>query len=255
MPNLRGSTPAADVEDFARLFDDPDFRPDELKIYPCSLIESAELMAYYERGEWRPYGEAELLDVLTECLRRTPPYCRLTRVIRDFSAGDIVAGNRIANLREVAERRLREAGGACRDIRGREIRSAGFRREALRRTALEYETSVGEEVFFQLTTPEDRLVAFLRLSLPRAPVFPAEIEGSAVIREVHVYGASLGIGRRARGEAQHLGLGRELVEDASERARQAGFADLAVISAVGTREYYRALGFRDGTLYQHRRLG
>ena len=251
MANLHGATPESDVEDFARLFDDPDFRPDELKVYPCSLIESAELMQVYERGEWRPYETDELLGVVSECLARTPEYCRLTRVIRDFSAGDIVAGNKIANLREVAERRLRDEGRPCRDIRNREIRAEQFETEALRLGAIVYATSAGREIFLQQATPNDRLVAFLRLLLPDGPGPIDELAESAVIREVHVYGASLGIGHRANGEAQHLGLGRGLIDLAAARAREAGFRDLAVISAVGTRAYYRRLGFRDGALYQH----
>ena len=69
-----------------------------------------------------------------------------------------------------------------------------------------------------------------------------------------MYGASLPLRRRDPGDAQHRGLGRALVERAAARAARAGFADLAVISAVGTRAYYRKLGFRDAPLYQHRAL-
>ena len=254
MPNLHGSSPTDDVADFARLFSDRDFRPDELKIYPCSLVESADLMAYHARGEWRPYTREELVGVVAACLRDAPRYCRLTRVIRDFSADDIVAGSRTGNLREVAERRLREGGESCREIRGREIRSQPLGGVELRLVATDYETSVGDEVFLEFVTPEDRIAAFLRLSLPREPSFVEEIRRSALVREVHVYGASLAIGRRQPGRAQHRGLGRALVEAARSRARAAGFANLAVISAVGTRAYYRALGFRDGALYQHLRL-
>jgi len=254
MPNLRGATPEGDAADYAQLFDDADFRPDEIKIYPCSLVKSAELMAYHERGEWRPYGEEELLRVLMASLAGTPPYCRITRVIRDFSADDIVVGNKITNLREVAERALQREGGTCRDIRAREIRGSSFLPEALELAELAYETSIGDEVFLQYVTPDDRLVAFLRLSLPREAPFARELGESAILREVHVYGASLPLSRRKQGEAQHLGLGRKLVERACERAAAAGYADLAVISAVGTRAYYRGLGFRDGPLYQHRRL-
>jgi elongator complex protein 3 len=163
MPNLRGATPEADAADYARLFDDADFRPDEIKIYPCSLVESAELMAYHERGEWRPYGEEELLAVLTASLASTPPYCRITRIIRDFSADDIVVGNKITNLREVAERALLREGGVCRDIRAREIRESSFRPDELELAEVEYGTSIGDEIFLQYVTPEDRLVAFLRL--------------------------------------------------------------------------------------------
>jgi elongator complex protein 3 len=254
MPNLLGASPQEDAADFARLFDDPDFRPDELKLYPCSLIESAELMSYYERGEWRPYTQDELVDLIADCLERTPSYCRVTRVVRDFSAHDIAAGNRIANLREIAERELRSRGGVCRDIRAREIREAEVVPEQLRSTDRVYQTSVGDEHFLEFSTPEDRLVAFLRLCLPCSPLPESELSGSALIREVHVYGGSLGLGRRADGKAQHIGLGRRLIERAEALAQQAGLSDLAVISAVGTRAYYRGLGFTDGPFYQHRRI-
>ncbi len=251
MPNLLGSTAAEDAADFARLFDDPDFRPDELKLYPCSLVESAELKAYYDRGEWRPYSKQELLDLLVACLERTPKYCRVTRVIRDFSAHDIVAGNKIANLREVAEAEIQRRGGSCRDIRAREIRGDRFASEDLRLTDRVYQTSIGEERFLEFSTPDDRLVGFLRLSLPRAPLPEPELRGSALLREVHVYGGSLGLGRRAEGRPQHMGLGRRLIRRALDLTRKAGLSDLAVISAVGTRAYYRSLGFVDGELYQH----
>jgi len=255
MPNLHGSTPAQDVADFARLFDDAGLRPDELKIYPCALIPSAELMGLYERGEWQPYPEQELLEVLMACLEATPAYCRVTRVIRDFSAGDIAAGSTKTNLREVAERRLREQGRRCQDIRSREIRADPFDAETLGLSELAYETSVGEERFLQFTTPEGRLVAFLRLLLPSTPAPLAELEDSALIREVHVYGATLALGHRGGPEPQHLGLGRRLIDEAATQARRAGFPNLAVISAIGTREYYRTLGFQDAPLYQHRKCG
>ena len=254
MPNLLGSSAQEDAVDFARLFDDPDFRPDELKLYPCSLIESAELMGNYERGEWRPYEHDELVDLLAGCLERTPSYCRLTRVIRDFSSRDIVAGNQLTNLREVAEGRLRDRGGSCRDIRAREIRGTEFSAEGLKLSDQVYRTSIGEEHFLEFATPGDRLVAFLRLSLPDSALPDPELQASALIREVHVYGGSLGLGRRAEGRAQHMGLGGRLIDRAAELARVAGFENLAVISAVGTRVYYRGLGFTDGDYYQHRAL-
>ncbi|MDH5566118.1 MAG: GNAT family N-acetyltransferase, partial [Myxococcales bacterium] len=200
------------------------------------------------------YDDETLLEVLIACIERTPRYCRLTRVIRDFSAHDIAAGTHTANLREVAERRLAARGVAPREIRSREIRATPFERAALRLVTTPYATSIGEEVFFEYVTRDDRLVAFLRLALPRAAAPVAELGRSAVIRELHVYGASLPLGARAARGAQHGGLGRALLEAAARRARAAGFEDLAVISAVGTRAYYRDQGFRDGVLYQHRAL-
>jgi elongator complex protein 3 len=254
MPNLYGSSPELDVEDYERLFADPDFRPDELKIYPCSLIESAELMAYWQDGRWRPYDQGELLEVLVECLRRTPESCRLTRVIRDIPGTDIVAGNRRTNFRELAEAELARRGLPARDIRAREVRHRAVELGELELRETRYGTSVGEERFLQYVTPDDRLAAFLRLSLPNAAVQIGEIATSAMIREVHVYGRLVGLGERRAGRSQHLGLGTLLIERAVDLAAEAGFADLAVISAVGTRDYYRRLGFADGELYQHQRL-
>jgi elongator complex protein 3 len=254
MPNLLGSSPDLDIEDFERLFDDRDFRPDELKIYPCSLVESAELMAYYERGEWLPYSEADLTRVLTECLKRTPEYCRVTRVIRDIPGTDIVTGNKVTNLREVAEKELQLRGQESRDIRAREIRHHRVSPGTLTLRRTDYDTSIGKEVFLQYVTPEDRIAAFLRLSLPDCGSPIEEIAQSAMIREVHVYGHLAALGYRDGVRSQHRGLGRELIAQAEGIAAEADFENLAVISAVGTRPYYRELGFSDGPLYQHRSL-
>ncbi|MDE2976395.1 MAG: tRNA uridine(34) 5-carboxymethylaminomethyl modification radical SAM/GNAT enzyme Elp3 [Acidobacteriota bacterium] len=256
MPNLLGSTPAKDREDFDRLFADTDVRPDELKVYPCSLIESAELMAHHRRGDWRPYDRAELLDVLVHSLGATPRYCRLTRVIRDIPGTDIVTGNRTTNMRQVAEAEAGGRGLRCRDIRAREVggRPVDPRRLRLRRS--DYEASGGREIFLEFATAEDRIAGFLRLRLP-APAGAGEfslpeLAGKAIIREVHVYGAVVGLGAREKGRSQHVGLGRRLVAEALGIAAGAGFEQVAVISSVGTREYYRRLGFEDGELYQHR---
>lgn len=256
MPNLLGSDLARDAADFARLFDDAGFRPDELKIYPCLLVDSAELAAHHARGEWRPYDDPTLVELLSACMARTPRWCRLTRVVRDFSAADVAAGTHTANLREVAERALARRGGRAVEIRSREIRGRAAPRAGLRLAVHGYATSVGAERFLEWVTRDDRVAGFLRLSLPAPGHVPplAELAGCAVVREVHVYGASAPLGDRPADAAQHAGLGRALVEEAARLARDAGHPRLAVISAVGTRPYYRRLGFRDGDLYQHRDL-
>lgn len=254
MANLYGSTPSRDIEDFGRLFDDPDFRPDELKLYPCSLVETAELMSHYEAGRYRPYEESELLAILVASMTATPPYCRLSRVIRDIPGDDIYEGSRVTNFRTVAEQEIGRRGLAMRDIRSREIRGRKVPVASLRLEALAYETSAGEERFLQFVTEEDRIAGFLRLCLPAEPPFIEEVEGAALVREVHVYGAAVELGEREEGRAQHAGLGRRLVERAASEAREEGYRTLAVISSVGTREYYRKLGFSDGVLYQHRAL-
>ena len=256
MPNLYGSTPAADLDDYRTLFDDADFRPDELKIYPCSLIESAELMQQYQAGDWRPYTHDELLNLLVNCFELTPEYCRLTRVVRDIPGTDIVDGNKITNFRQLVEKELERRGKASRDIRAREIRRKPVTEADLRLDRRSYRSSIGEEIFLQYITGDREIAAFLRLSLPDSGCAPLldELTGCAMIREVHVYGLSLGIGASMAGRAQHLGLGSRLIERAAEIAAARGYAKLAVISAIGTRAYYRKRGFTDGRLYQVRDL-
>lgn len=254
MPNLYGSSPEADVEDYAKLFANPDFRPDELKIYPCSLIESAELMRNYRDGSWKPYTHGDLLATLVGCLRLTPEYCRLTRIIRDIPGTDIVEGNRMTNFRQVVENELAKHGERSRDIRAREVGQHAIDPADLHLDELHYEVSTGREVFLQFITETRQIAGFLRLSLPEIDPITDELRGAAMIREVHVYGQSMEIGEAASGRAQHAGLGTRLIERAVEIARAEGYERMAVISAIGTRDYYRKRGFADGGLYQLRAL-
>ncbi len=254
MANLYGSDPQKDVEDFEKLFSDPRLCPDELKLYPCMLVENTALEEQYRAGLWRPYEVEELSEVLTECLKRVPPYCRVSRVVRDIPGQDLVVGFRVNGLRDTVESRLAERGERSRDIRSREIGRDPIDREQLTLSEVPYETSVSSEIFLQLVTPKDDLAGFLRLSLPKADASIPELGGNAIIREVHVYGAAVPIGSRHSERSQHFGLGTRLVRRAEDLARQAGFERLSVISAIGTRDYYRGLGFEDGELYQHRAL-
>ncbi len=259
MANLYGANPEGDKRDYERLVAQPDYLPDEVKIYPCALVASASLRARHQSGSWRPYSEEELLDVLTADLAVTPPYTRVSRMIRDISAHDIMVGNKKINLRQLVERRMDERGVRSAEIRGREVREADVDASSLRMSQIAYATSVSEERFFQWTDGKGRLAGFLRLSLPdqdalarlgdQAPVGL----GEAMIREVHVYGKTVGLHRSGQG-AQHRGLGRQLIEEACAVSGAAGYARVNVISAVGTRAYYRALGFFDNGLYQTRDL-
>jgi elongator complex protein 3 len=285
MANLYGSSVENDKKDYEKLFADIDFRPDELKIYPCSLIGSAELMQYFKKGLWKPYSYEELLEVLSYCLMNTPEYCRLTRVIRDIPSGDIVEGNKLTNFRQIAEQKLDKAGKESKDIRAREIKNLVFDPKDLRLVETSYKTSTSNEVFLQYVVDsskvknkfghlindnensneasKNKIVAFLRLSLPTEKGFIDELENSAIIREIHVYGAVVDVGKKRGEKSQHLGLGKKLIERAIEIAsgesgsvasgkiKESGrYKNLAVISAIGTKEYYRKRGFKDGELYQ-----
>ena len=255
MPNLVGATPDSDIGEFGRLFGDESIRPDELKIYPCSLVRGTELMRIHERGEWKPYSHEELMRVLVHALASTPEYCRVSRVVRDIPGDEIVAGSTITNLRQEVDRHMRERGLATKEIRGREIRGGAYDARAIRGKQCSYGTDVCEEHFLQQVSADGRLLAFLRLSLPRERGFIEELGGAAIVREVHVYGAAARLHESDGAKAQHSGLGRRLIEWAAEIARGEGYGRLAVISAVGTEEYYERLGFGDGELYQHLGLG
>lgn len=254
MPNLYGSSPDADVADYKLMFDDPDFRPDELKVYPCSLIDSAELMQRYQDGSWKPYTHEELLHVLTASFMLTPEYTRLTRVIRDIPSTDIVVGNQMTNFRQIVENELTRVGERSSDIRAREVRFKAVEAVNLHLDELWYDGGCTDEVFLQYITADRDIAGFLRLSLPKEPAITDELAGAAMIREIHVYGQSLELGASEAGRAQHLGLGKQLIERAVEIAREKGYSRLAVISAIGTREYYRKRGFEDGQLYQVRSI-
>jgi elongator complex protein 3 len=256
MPNLYGSSPQADIADYAKMFQDADFCPDELKVYPCSLIESAELMKHYQNGTWKPYTHEELLHVLVESFKLTPEYCRLTRVIRDIPSTDIVDGNQLTNFRQLVDNELARQGASTGDIRAREIREVTVGLQDLARDTVIYDGGCSTEHFIQYITADRQIAGFLRLSLPHHDevALHPELTGCAMIREIHVYGQSLGIGESATGKAQHTGLGKALIEHAVDVAQTQGYQQLAVISAIGTRDYYRKRGFVDGDLYQIRPL-
>jgi len=234
MPNLYGSDLAKDRKEFVDLFRDDELKPDELKIYPCMLLKGTELEKLYKAGKWKPYSDSDLVELLTHVFIKVPRYCRITRVIRDFSSGDIVAGSKKSNLRQIVEKEVKS-----KDIRAREIRDGKVSKYTFKIT--KYKTKVSTEYFLEYLTTEDKLIGFLRLSLP-------EKGDTAMVRELHVYGKSTEVGKE--GKAQHLGFGKKLIKKAKEISKNEGYVDLAVISAVGTREYYRGLGFRDGELYQ-----
>jgi elongator complex protein 3 len=258
MPNLYGSDPKKDLEDFKKLFSDDSIKPDELKIYPCSLIASAELMKYYRDGSWKPYSEEELLWLLKEVMQLVPRYCRVTRVIRDIPGTDIVAGNKKTNFRQIVERELAKQGNESKDIRAREIRGRPVKEEELKLKTTRYETAVSQEYFLEFITKNDCITGFLRLSLPKIENYLDELKNKAIIREVHVYGQSLEIGKTKSGKAQHIGLGKSLIKEAEKIAKDEDFSELSVISSIGTRIYYEKNGFSSiknkNQLYQHKRL-
>ena len=199
-----------------------------------------------------------MIETLAQAKRFTEPYCRINRVIRDIPAQYIVEGSTQSNLRVVVQKEMKRRGWQCQCIRCREVRNEKIDIQQLKISDYEYETDATTEHFLQYLTPSGRLAGFLRLSLPHADVpreeILPELYGSAMVRELHIYGPALELGAANQGQAQHAGLGRRLAEHAMGIARGAGFERMAVISAIGTREYYRKLAFESGELYMSRAI-
>ena len=251
MPNLLGATPQSDQEDFNRLWGENAYCPDELKIYPCQLLENTELFNFWQDGEYKPYSEAVLLDLLAKVKTKVPRYCRINRVIRDIPSTYVVAGNKNTSLRQDVQREMARRGTRCECIRCREIRKKRVTAGKVTLHDLVYHPAHTEEHFLSYDTQDDKLAGFLRLSLPNNTKATKliDLEEAAIIREVHVYGQSLEVGEERVGIAQHSGLGTQLIVEAERLAREAGYKQLAVIAAVGTRAYYAGRGFEMGQYY------
>jgi len=256
MPNLHGATPESDREDFARLW--TDFCPDEIKIYPNQLLANAELYEYWQRGEFKPYTTEELIDLIADIKPSIPRYCRVNRVIRDIPSTNVVEGNRRTSLRQDVHEEMKRRGTKCQCVRCREVKSKQVNVESLRLDDLVYQAGTAEEHFISYVTPDDKLAGFIRLSLPSKDspeTTVPDLNGAALIREVHVYGQSLPVGAEKDGAAQHMGLGTRLLEEGERIAIAHGFNRMAVISAVGTRGYYLGRGFERGELYLVKKIG
>ena len=259
MTNLLGATPEGDAADYRRMVEHPAFKPDEIKLYPCALVDGTGLVSHWRDGSWRPYTEQELVNLLAGDVLVTPPFTRISRMIRDISAHDIMTGNKKVNLRQLVDLELAKRAQPVQEIRSREIAFGAAANDELSLSEVAYETTNTHEVFLQWVTPDNRIAGFLRLSMPNADYVNAHATdlpinaGEAMIREVHVYGRVAGLHQGGE-NAQHRGLGRMLIERACDIARENGYAAINVISAIGTRGYYRKQGFTDNGLYQQRSL-
>lgn len=237
MPGLPHSTFENDVEKFQLLFNDESYRPDQLKIYPCQIVEGAPLSNIYHKIKFVPYTDEETRAFLEMAMNVIPNYCRLMRVMREIPKEKMIGGAIRLDLRKKVEDALREQGKKVNEIRMREI---GFNTSSgsdLKLQETHYPASGGDEYFLEIVDEHGVLFGLLRLRLS---------EKGAMVRELHVYGKTLNLGEKQTSAAQHSGLGKQLMDKAEEIARGHGFSFLRVISGVGVREYYRKLGYSLG---------
>lgn len=241
MPNLPGATLAADEGMFRTLFSDERFQPDFLKIYPTLVTPGSGIEEIYLRGEYEPYPEPGLVDLIARAKAMIPPYVRLQRVQRDIPAKLITAGSIHGNLRQMARARLGEMGGSCRCIRCREAgRSSPVGAPLI--DTLSYRCCGGTEHFISAVAG-DSLIGYARLRFPGTTESP-ELENASLLRELHVYGPMVPLGKPAGGlEWQHRSFGGLLLERAEALSRSGGFRRIAVLSGIGVRPYYLRRGY------------
>jgi len=249
MPGLPGSTPEKDIQDFKTLFENPLFKPDMLKIYPTLVLRDTPLYKLYTSGRYTPYSQDELVNVLIEIKKNVPPWIRIMRVQREIEPKDIVAGPKFGNLRQIVLRKLHDQGLRCNCIRCREVGSGGkgsIRREEIVLNRVDYFAAQGREVFLSFETSDhSKILGFLRLRRTNTP-HRKELKQVSIVRELHIYGPMLNVGCRQEDRSyQHGGYGSQLMQEA-ERIVSEEYAGLKlfVISAVGTREYYKKLGYQ-----------
>jgi elongator complex protein 3 len=256
MPNLPGSTPKKDLKMFEKLFSDANFRPDMLKIYPTVVTRGSLLYRWWKTGKFRPYSNNVLVELLLKMKLATPEYVRILRLIRDIPAESIEAGNKISNLRVYLQEKLKERGQECECIRCREARENVKDVERAELFVKKYSASGGEEYFLTFSSPNKKILyAFCRLRLNKKFIqgIP-EINGAALIRELHTYGQVVPLEKNKVSAAQHFGFGKKLLSEAERLAAANGFKKMAIISGIGVREYYKKRGYKLRETYMLKNL-
>ncbi|WP_288975981.1 tRNA uridine(34) 5-carboxymethylaminomethyl modification radical SAM/GNAT enzyme Elp3 [uncultured Methanosphaera sp.] len=254
MPGLLSSF-SSDVNMFKRLFNEPLFSPDMLKIYPCLVTEGSEFYDMWKKGEYEPYTSQQAVDLIVEVKKILPKWVRTMRIQRDIPATLIDAGVKKSNLGELVYNRLEEEDIQCQCIRCREVghkKAHGIEPDynniELLRT--DYDVVGGHEIFLSIEDVEnDILIGFTRLRIPSNRVFRKEItSSSSLIRELHVYGQMQKIGKNDDNLWQHKGYGAQLLEEAEKIAKdEYNKNKMLIISGIGVRDYYRKFGYyKDG---------
>ena len=250
MPGLPGSSVEADFEAFRRLFEDPCFKPDMLKIYPTLVTEGTALHRLYLEGRYEPYTLETVVKLLADIKEIVPKWVRIMRIQREIPAEHIVAGVKHGNLRERVHQELKRRGSRCRCIRCREIglKNIKIDEDEVRLMKEVYEAAQGTEIFLSYEHPEtETLIGFLRLRIPSEKAHRPEVKGqkTALVRELHVYGEALPLGVRKDGAWQHKGFGKNLLYEAERIAvEEFGCEKILVTSAIGVRQYYAKLGYK-----------
>ena len=260
MPGLPLTTKEMDLYGLRQLFENPDYRPDMLKIYPCMVMEGTKLYNDWKTGKFKPLTTNEAAEIIAEAKQYVPEFLRIVRIQRDIPTYVISSGVDRTNLRQYVERVCKEKRIKCRCIRCREaglnsIQNKNINLENLRVKILEYEASHGKEFFIAAEDKEtDTLFGYCRLRFPSQFLREEITKDSALIRELHVYSAAVQIGKRSSDSFQHRGIGKQLMAKAEEIAKQHGKNKVVVLAGVGAKQYFARLMYNYDGYYMSKIL-
>ncbi|MEK7130332.1 MAG: tRNA uridine(34) 5-carboxymethylaminomethyl modification radical SAM/GNAT enzyme Elp3, partial [Patescibacteria group bacterium] len=251
MLNLPKSSANRDFEMFEQIFENADFKPDYLKIYPLALLSEAPLHHLYKNKKFKIYNGSELIDLIKKIKKITPYWTRIERVIRDIPADKVFEGGvKTSNLRQAIHDQADGLGVICRCIRCREIKARYDPDEKFYLFREDYASAGGREIFLSFeSSGRTKLASFLRLRIPSYHFnggrhFFKVLENSAVIREIKSVGELTPVGETKRAP-QHKGFGRRLLEESEIIAqKEFGIKKIAAIAAIGARQYFRKNGYK-----------
>ena len=251
MPDLPNVGLERDIDQFKEYFENPAFRSDGLKLYPTLVIRGTGLYELWKTKRYQNYTPDELVDLVAKILAMVPPWTRVYRVQRDIPMPLVSSGVENGNLRELALARMKDLGLTCKDVRTREVGMQGIHNkitpEDVELVRRDYVANGGWETFLSYEDPkQDILIGLLRLrKCNQDTTYRPELKGScSIVRELHVYGSVVPVHSRDPIKFQHQGYGTLLMEEAERIAlEEHGSNKLAVIAGVGTRHYYRKLGY------------
>jgi len=243
MPGLPGSDHKKDLQMFKKLFSDNNFKPDQIKLYPCQVIKGSELEKWHAKGKYEPYSEEEIVDLLIKMKDIVPEYCRIMRIMREIPVEYLVSGTKHIDLRKTLQKEMLIHHKKCDCIRCREV---GFverdiKKEVDKNLELDcqvFDASGGKEIFLQFVNKDNVIFALMRLRILK--------DGVMFVRELHTFGNQIKLDEKSSGkksEVQHKGLGMQLMKEAEKIAKKEKCPKIKVISGVGVREYYKRLGY------------
>jgi ELP3 family radical SAM enzyme/protein acetyltransferase len=246
MLNLYGSSVEKDEKMLDQVLNDPDLQLDQLKIYPCAIVPFTKIKELYEKGEYKPYEDKYLYELIKNFKIKITKQFRINRIIRDISGHYIIGGysQQFTSIRQVLENDMRANGWKCHCIRCREIKGNIVNYDDIKLEVLEYSASDGKEYFISFET-DKYLIGFIRLRIVVVDIVNqgTVLENCGLIRELHVYSTLSNVGNNDSFSLQHKGYGRKLIEKAEEITKSYGIQKMAIIAGTGVRNYYRKYGY------------